>query len=171
MGDSIQLNTVTFLNHDASYLKLFSDATGLNEDSMWRTTVILPLLPNYFATLSIQIELMDEGRDREYFDALRSVINLYLTLDTKASRSRRVSARIRKENRHGPRLTERQELILELIQEGKTNANIAHAMGYSESLIRQESIAIYRKLGIEGRKDLSMQAPIDESNSGDELEP
>lgn len=171
MADSIQLDTVTFLNHDASYLKLFSSATGLNEDSMWRTTVILPLLPNYFATLSIQIELMDEGRDREYFDALRSVINLYLTLDTKASRSRRVSARIRNENRHGPRLTERQELILELIQEGKTNANIAHAMGYSESLIRQESIAIYRKLGIEGRKDLSMQAPIDESNSGDELEP
>jgi len=58
-----------------------------------------------------------------------------------------------------------------LIQEGKTNATIAHAMGYFESLIRQESIVIYRKLGIEGRKDLSMQAPIDESNSGDELKP
>ena len=35
----------------------------------------------------------------------------------------------------------------------------------------KESIVIYLKLGIEGRKDLSMQAPIDESNSGDELKP
>jgi len=28
-------------------------------------------------------------------------------------------------------------------------------MGYSESLIRQETIVIYQKLGIDGRKDIS----------------
>lgn len=169
MSDSIQLDSVTFQDHDSSYHELFNKVTGLKEDDIWRTTVVIPLLPNYFATLSLQIEISDEVNNREYFDALRSVINLYLTLDSKASRAPRERARIGKENRNGPHLTERQELVLELIQEGKTNGSIALLMGYSESLIRQETMVIYRKLGIEGRKDLNMKVPSEGSNVGDNL--
>ncbi|NDI24790.1 MAG: hypothetical protein EBY87_04585, partial [Actinobacteria bacterium] len=49
-----------------------------------------------------------------------------------------------------------QFLILELIKENLTNADIATNLGYSESTIRQETIVIYRKLGINGRKDLGL---------------
>jgi len=45
---------------------------------------------------------------------------------------------------------------LVLIEDGNTNFAIAEKLGYSESLIRQESIAIYRKLGILGRRDLKI---------------
>lgn len=50
-------------------------------------------------------------------------------------------------------LTERQNLILKLIAEGRTNAAIADVLGYSESLIRQETIRIYAKLGCSGRNE------------------
>lgn len=51
-------------------------------------------------------------------------------------------------------LSSREERVLALIREGKTNAQIAFELGYSESLIRQETVSIYRKLGVNGRKDL-----------------
>lgn len=50
-------------------------------------------------------------------------------------------------------LSERQNLILKLISEGRTNAAIADVLGYSESLIRQETIRIYAKLGCSGRNE------------------
>lgn len=51
-------------------------------------------------------------------------------------------------------LTSRQARILELIKEDRTNASIATILGYSESLIRQETIIIYKKPGIDGRREL-----------------
>lgn len=51
-------------------------------------------------------------------------------------------------------LTEREDRILSLIRERKTNAEIADEMAYSESLIRQLTVVIYRKLGVSGRKEL-----------------
>ena len=54
----------------------------------------------------------------------------------------------------GKPLTTRQSQILELIRAGLTNVTIAAQLGYSESLIKQETIVIYQKLGIEGRKEI-----------------
>jgi DNA-binding CsgD family transcriptional regulator len=51
-------------------------------------------------------------------------------------------------------LSPREKKILELIRSGMTNAEIADEIGYSESLIRQETVAIYRKLGVSGRKEI-----------------
>ena len=50
-------------------------------------------------------------------------------------------------------LTERQQLILKLIAEGRTNRDISEILGYSESLIRQETIRIYAHLGCSGRNE------------------
>jgi DNA-binding NarL/FixJ family response regulator len=55
----------------------------------------------------------------------------------------------------GEKLTERQSLILDLIKEGKTNIAIADRLGYSESLIRQETMVIYQKLGVDGRREIT----------------
>lgn len=51
-------------------------------------------------------------------------------------------------------LTARQSTILEGIRHGHTNSTIALDIGYSESLIRQETIDIFKKLGVSGRKAL-----------------
>jgi DNA-binding CsgD family transcriptional regulator len=52
-------------------------------------------------------------------------------------------------------LTERQELILRMMSEDRTNLNIGELLGYSESTIRQESIRIYAVLNCNGREDAS----------------
>lgn len=51
------------------------------------------------------------------------------------------------------KLTVRQEDILKKISLGKTNAQIARDIGFSESTVRQETIDIYRKLGVNDRKN------------------
>lgn len=51
------------------------------------------------------------------------------------------------------RLTDRQLEILRLIARGMTNPQISHRIGFSESTVRQESMAIYRFLGVNGRRD------------------
>jgi DNA-binding CsgD family transcriptional regulator len=52
-----------------------------------------------------------------------------------------------------PNLTSRQLRVLELMSLGKTNIAIAEIIGYSESTVRQETMAIYRILGVHDRND------------------
>ncbi len=51
------------------------------------------------------------------------------------------------------KLTPRQKKILEMLIEKKTNKEIADVLIYSVSTIKQETIAIYNKLGLRGRED------------------
>ena len=52
-------------------------------------------------------------------------------------------------------LSERQQVILRLISENRTNLVIGELLGYSESTIRQETISIFAKLNCTGRKEAS----------------
>ncbi|MDP1721043.1 MAG: helix-turn-helix transcriptional regulator [Candidatus Nanopelagicaceae bacterium] len=54
----------------------------------------------------------------------------------------------------GKDLTSRQKIILSEIRRGKTNETIALGLNFSSSLIRQETMEIYRKKGVSGRKEL-----------------
>ena len=51
------------------------------------------------------------------------------------------------------KLTERQQVILRLISEDRTNLTISELLGYSESTVRQETIKIFAKLNCTGRKE------------------
>lgn len=51
-------------------------------------------------------------------------------------------------------LTARQWNIIQLVRRGKTNPEIAQEFGFSESLIRHETMNIYKKLAVGGRKEL-----------------
>jgi DNA-binding CsgD family transcriptional regulator len=51
-------------------------------------------------------------------------------------------------------LTQRQWTILGALRRGETNAKIANDIDVSESLVRQETVRIYRNLGVSGRKEL-----------------
>jgi DNA-binding CsgD family transcriptional regulator len=52
-------------------------------------------------------------------------------------------------------LTERQRVILGHMAEGQTNAQIARVLMLSESSIRQETVRIYRALGVKSRVEAS----------------
>lgn len=55
-------------------------------------------------------------------------------------------------------LTERQVKILGLMSQSKTNAEIAQELILSESSIRQETVRIYRALGVESRSEAAKRA-------------
>lgn len=50
-------------------------------------------------------------------------------------------------------LSLRQRIILNLMAQGLTNKQIAEEIRFSDSTVRLESMAIYRRLGISGRKE------------------
>jgi DNA-binding NarL/FixJ family response regulator len=49
-------------------------------------------------------------------------------------------------------------LILQGLADGKTNAQIAQEMILSESTIRQETVKIFRALGVHGRAEAAKRA-------------
>ncbi len=55
-------------------------------------------------------------------------------------------------------MTPRQLLILQSLADGKTNAQIAQEMILSESTIRQETVKIFRALGVHGRGEAARRA-------------
>ena len=69
------------------------------------------------------------------------------------------TARAEEPGRPAPRrpapvaLTERQLRILGLMAKGLTNAQISKRVGFSESTVRQETMAIYRYFGVSGRRE------------------
>jgi DNA-binding NarL/FixJ family response regulator len=54
-------------------------------------------------------------------------------------------------NGDDPMLTERQAIVLGFMADGLTNAQIAQQLMLSESSIRQETVKIYRALGVRSR--------------------
>lgn len=58
----------------------------------------------------------------------------------------------------GERLTERQTVILTGIAQGKTNMQIAKELILSESAIKQETVKIFRALGVANRREAAIKA-------------
>lgn len=127
----------------------YAHATHEKELSHYSTGMALPIsgtivLGAVFTTTRRTLKPYDG-----YFECIRLVLSLWrsrlaFNQSTLASAS---------SDSQAP-LTERQVAILDLIQSGATNGSIAMKLGYSESLIRQETVIIYRKLGVQGRKEI-----------------
>ncbi len=122
---------------------------------LWKSIVYLPMLPDFAVALTSTIRISDDEEHRKYFNTLKSLLNLYLHLISESGFSAVQRLNKGKTPVLGEKLTERQSLILDLIREGKTNIAIADRLGYSESLIRQETMVIYQKLGVDGRREIT----------------
>lgn len=158
LSDGVYSNAMIELEHDSEFLEKFAESTGFVELDMWKTTFLIPLVPDFLVSLSLQSKKDGSHERNDYFRTLRAILQLYVSNLIDSNRDSKIITRPKLSKNIELRLTERQELILELIQTGKTNPAIARLLGYSESLIRQESISIYRKLGIKGRRDLEISA-------------
>ena len=159
LNEAITSQTVMIRNRDKEYLKLFADLIPDEGDSLWKSTVFLPLLPNYAATISTRVSIEDREEVKLAFSILKTLINLLILQLIENPQKRTSNGSRKKKSDSGKELTERQALIIDLIRSGMTNIAIADRLGYSESLIRQETMVIYKKMGITGRRDL-----LDESS-------
>ena len=141
--------------HDNEYKKVFTESIGFSDEDKFEVTLIAQLSSEFVVSISSKTYLLD-GELAEELMVLGSIVNLYLNMVDKDLWNQGKSMR-RQEIFPGQPLTERQELILELVRQGKRNQEIAQALGYSESLIRQETMVIYKKLGVPGRKSLTSE--------------
>ena len=121
----------------------------------WATVVAIPAHPIGGISLFSTLEIAPTEALRVFFIAIGSLLGLY------ASRLPRelveVALNVKKEiDLPAIPLSDRQLVIAGLLERGFNNAEIGLEIGYSESLIRQETVAIYRKLNVTGRK--AMQA-------------
>ena len=163
LNEAINSNRVMIRPRDIRYFQDFHQLKVTEEDPKWESTVFIPLLPNFAAILNLRVEPEESKENLECYELLRSILNLYLNIYDDNSPSKRGLPTKTRDSDIGTKLSERQELILQLIRSGMTNNAIAKKMGYSESLIRQETMAIYRKLGVDGRRTLINRDSIDES--------
>lgn len=104
-------------------------------------------------------ECEDSDESKECLESIAILLNnaliRVLTQPTQLQISGRNNGKAHRESEQ-EYLTERQEVILRLIAEGRTNGDIAEILGYSESLIRQETIRIYALLGCNGRQEAAL---------------
>ena len=122
-------------------------------DTDWEALLACPVLP--FGLFSLTLEKTPEI-DLELELFLRSVglilaANIERTNLPEVMQLKSINVRTSLEPKS---LTERQLVIKTLMEKGFTNPAIAAEIGYSESLVRQETMAIYSLLDISGRKEL-----------------
>lgn len=133
--------------------KIFDQRLDLNLDVNYKTCLCFPITAHnsLFGTLTLfSTEVLKLSKHDHDFISL--VANMMILRSEGRNGSK--SYHSRSQIRNISSLNEREVTILELIKQGKTNAQIAQTLGYSESTIRQDTIKIYQKLGIAGRQEI-----------------
>lgn len=110
------------------------------------------------ATLGVfsRDEILPNAEIEAFLKAVGSVFSMYMfrqdsRVDESTSVARKQMPLHLESSDH--ELSERQQIILRLISENRTNLAIGELLGYSESTIRQETIKVFAKLGCTGRKE------------------
>lgn len=136
-------------------LQEFSDYRFFDKSTPWKSLVSVPINLNWVYSLSFSDDLTELPGINNYIESIQSLLKVYESaLEIRnLSNGRTITGAIE----HQP-LTARQEQILEFLKEGKTNKSIAQAIGYSESLVRHETMIIYKKLRVDGRHQLKEYA-------------
>jgi DNA-binding CsgD family transcriptional regulator len=131
-----------------------------NHDGLLNPTIVWPLSVGNQRLGSVQIQFtgpVQKESVQTVFTSVTPILGLYLSLRSAADTTQGVSERRTPLSPNGQEpeaeLTPRQLRILHLLAEGRTNPQIAARIGFSDSTVRQETMAIYRCLGAEGRRD------------------
>ena len=129
----------------------FKDYFYFDVATPWSCLLSMPIGLTRVYSFSFPTDLTKIAGINSYFEAIQSLLRVYessLEIRTLSS------ARELIDQSELQPLTQRQEKILDLLKMGKTNKSIAQIIGYSESLVRHETMIIYKKLRVEGRHEL-----------------
>lgn len=150
---SVALRAARMTFFTESELESFQKYLPENLKGHWKSAVAIPigLQAIYFINFRDDVTLY-----RDFEDFLHCISSILTSFEwTEQTRSGRHRDLWFSEEKHS--LSIREDQILELIRMGWTNQQIATKLCFSESLIRQETVAIYRKLGVTGRKEIMNQ--------------
>jgi len=157
---SVKTNQLVLIRREEAVEKypVLVEYKGIPEK--WDSYLVTPILPFGAIALTLDSVPVIETELESFLRAVGALASLFI---------QRSKVRVEPFDRRHPHskireqgvLTERQVLIKQLMEKGHTNNAIAGEIGYSESLVRQETMAIYATLNISGRKEL-----LDDSGGG-----
>ncbi len=151
---AIKRDSLITVNSPSQMYKEFPAMKALeNLDHDWQSIMAIPVHSyGVYAITSYTISEIDDLHER-FLRTVGQIVSVAFAkcdlIGTDVKKFKRQSIRIDKNT-----LSARQEVILKLILKGLTNTQIGEEIGFSESLVRQESIAIYSALNVSGRKEL-----------------
>jgi DNA-binding CsgD family transcriptional regulator len=129
-------------------------------EGLLNPTIVWPLTlgTQRLGSLHVQFaEPVEQAEAAPVFIATAPILGLYLNLRSTPPTStepERINSMARSGNGQvETELSARQLRILHLLAEGLTNPQIAARIGFSDSTVRQETMAIYRFLGANGRRE------------------
>jgi len=150
---SIRTNEILIRTNDAAFKKEYPLMAEFPVRDDWISGIAIPAYPIGGIAIfsSINLELTDSAQI--FYVAIGSLLGLYASRLPKALVAVAITVKEKIDLPQVP-LSDRQLVIAGLLERGFNNAQIGLEIGYSESLIRQETVAIYRKLQVTGRKAL-----------------
>ena len=99
-----------------------------------------------------------EASMRAALDGLTGALSLFLSLSPSASAPVPTRATSPETPAMVIDLTARQFRILQMMADGMTNQAISQRIGFSESTVRQETMAVYRHFGVHDRREAVQRA-------------
>lgn len=111
----------------------------------YSSAITAPLSDKYVIGMLLHMDYDDVLEYQIYFETLFAALEMYLAMQSK---------KFLDPFKLNSAMTPRQVQIHDLIIEGKTNREISEILSYSVSLVRQETMRIYEKLGVNGRTQL-----------------
>jgi DNA-binding CsgD family transcriptional regulator len=155
LGSVLSYGRTTWIVDAAKGDNLIPSALGSHHNG---GVVIAPLnrvnIPEFLMIATFADTLPDNPASGPFMSSVVSLLELRVAMAEGGS-ARRVVAGSPASNVD---FSERQQRILERIQDGKTNKSIARELGFSESTIRQETLRLYRSLGVNSRTDAVIAA-------------
>lgn len=153
--EAIRANEVLVIKNDAEFRNEYPLLAEVKTSVEWLSGVVIPVYPIGGMALYSAKEITLDKSMEVFFVAIGSLLGLYASRLPSSLAEVAVNVKKTIDLPQIP-LTDRQFVIAGLLEQGFNNAQIAEEISYSESLIRQETVAIYRKLQVTGRK--AMQA-------------
>ena len=153
LTNAIRNNQIIVIQNDPALLLQYPEAAALPDG--WVSGIVIPAYPigAMFFSASEPFEINHEKEIM--FTAVGSLLGLYASrLPTELLHEAiKVKEKIRLEQ---VPLTDRQLVIAGMLERGFSNSQIGLEIGYSESLVRQETISIYKKLNVTGREAMKL---------------
>lgn len=160
--DSIRAKEIIVVTNGLAFYEQYPLMLGINFTQPWMTSVSIPIHPIGGLTLTFATTMDFTESKRVFFTAIGSLLSLYASQLSKPPSPFPIlgGKEVGDTDLVSDALTDRQSVIVELVEHGFSNAQIGSKLGYSESLIRQETVTIYRKLGVNGRKAMQKNSAV-----------
>ena len=141
-------------NSGINLQELQEEAANLAPQQPWKFYLSSPIERLGSLTLFFSTDVELRSNDLELIESVCSMLAL------RFRRADRISAGANEQESQSDysvllnRLTKRQKAIFNLVKESKTNQEISRTIGYSESLVRQELVKIFRVFSVKTRGEL-----------------